>query len=75
MLRKDVVEAVEEGNFHVYPVETVDEGIEILTGVPAGERDEEGNYPEGTINYKVEQRLAELAEKRAKFAKSAEGEE
>jgi len=75
MLRKDVVEAVKEGSFHVYPVESVDEGIAILTGMPAGERDEEGNYPEGTINAKVEQRLAELAEKRAKFAKSAEEEE
>jgi lon-related putative ATP-dependent protease len=75
MLRQDVVDAVEEGTFHVYPVETVDQGIEVLTGVPAGERDEEGNYPEGTVNYKVERRLAELAEKRSSFGKAAEGEE
>ena len=72
MLRRDVVEAVEDGEFQIYAVETVDQGIEILTGVPAGERDDQGNYPEGTINYKVEQRLAELAERRARFAKSAE---
>jgi lon-related putative ATP-dependent protease len=72
MLRQDVVEAVEAGQFHIYPVETVDQGIEILTGLPAGERDEEGNYPEGSINYLVETRLIELAEKRARFAKSAE---
>jgi predicted ATP-dependent protease len=72
MLRQDVVEAVEAGQFHIYPVETVDQGIEILTGLPAGERDEGGNYPEGSINYLVETRLTELAEKRAEFAKSAE---
>jgi lon-related putative ATP-dependent protease len=75
MLRQDVVDAVEEGRFHVYPVETVDEGIEILTGETAGERDEEGNYPEGTINARVQQRLTALAEKRARFAKSASEEE
>jgi len=72
MLRRDVVEAVEDSEFQIYAVETVDQGIEILTGVPAGERDDQGNYPEGTINYKVERRLAELAEGRARFAKSAE---
>ncbi len=72
MLRQDVVDAVKEGAFHIYPVETVDEGVEILTGVPAGERDEEGNYPKGTVNAGVQQRLAELAEKRAEFAKSAQ---
>jgi lon-related putative ATP-dependent protease len=75
MLRQDVVKAVDAGQFHIYPVETVDQGIEILTGVPAGERDEEGNYPEGSINYLVEARLAELAEKRAEFTRVAkEGE-
>lgn len=74
MLREDVVEAVERGDFHVYPVGSVDEGIEILTGVPAGERDEEGSYPEGTINARVEERLAELAEKRARFGETAEEE-
>jgi lon-related putative ATP-dependent protease len=75
MLRQDVVEAVDTGQFHIYPVETVDQGIEILTGVPAGERDEEGNYPEGSINRLVEARLAELAEKRAQFTKAAKEEE
>jgi lon-related putative ATP-dependent protease len=74
MLRQDVVEAVDTGQFHIYPVETVDQGIEILTGVPAGERDEEGNYPEESINRLVETRLAELAEKRAEFTKTAKGE-
>jgi lon-related putative ATP-dependent protease len=67
MLRQDVVEAVAEGQFHVYAVETVDQGIEILTGVPAGERDEEGQYPEGSVNARVAQRLRALAEKRREF--------
>ncbi len=72
MLRQDVVEAVAAGQFHIYPVETVDQGIEILTGVPAGERDEAGNYPEGSINYLVQARLAELARKQAAFGAKAE---
>jgi lon-related putative ATP-dependent protease len=71
MLRQEVAETVEAGQFHIYPVETVDQGIEILTGVPAGERDQEGNYPEGSINYLVQRRLSELAEKRSKFGESA----
>jgi lon-related putative ATP-dependent protease len=75
MLRRDVIQAVEDGQFHVYPVETIDQGIEILTGVPAGERDEEGNYPEGSVNARVEQRLAAIAEKRARFAAQFKSEE
>ena len=63
MLRQDVIRAAEEGKFHIYPVETVDEGIELLTGMPAGEPDEEGKYPEGTVNGRVQQALIELAEK------------
>jgi lon-related putative ATP-dependent protease len=68
MLRHDVVEAVSQGQFHVYPVATVDEGIELLTGVAAGERDEESRFPEGSINQLVEERLIELAEKHRDFA-------
>ena len=63
MLRQDVVEAVEKGEFYVYPVKTVDEGIELLTGLPAGEPDESGSYPEGTLNGMVERRLTELGKK------------
>jgi lon-related putative ATP-dependent protease len=69
MLRQDVVEAVEAGQFHVYPVETIDQGIEILTGRSAGEPDEAGEYPEGSLNYLVKQRLTELAEQRQAFSK------
>jgi hypothetical protein len=64
VLRSDVVQAVREGKFHVYAVSTVDEGIALLTGVPAGEPDAEGNYPEGTVNYLVQKRLLEMAEEK-----------
>ncbi|MBN2205084.1 MAG: AAA family ATPase [Thermoleophilia bacterium] len=63
MLRRDVVEAVAAKQFAVYPIATVDEGIEVLTGVPAGEPDDEGLYPDGTVNRLVADRLAEMAEK------------
>ena len=63
MLRKDVVEAIAENQFHVFPVQTIDQGIELLTGVPAGERDADGVYPEGSINRLVEERLRAMAEK------------
>ncbi len=71
MLRKDVIRAVEEGKFHIYPISTIDQGIELLTGVKAGEKDEEGNYPEGTVNFLVDKKLRELAEGLKAFA--AEG--
>ncbi|MCW4050170.1 MAG: AAA family ATPase [Candidatus Bathyarchaeota archaeon] len=62
MLKEAVVEAIKEGKFHIYPVKTIDEGIEVLTGVPAGELHEDGSYPEGTINYFVQVKLNELAQ-------------
>ena len=67
MLRPDIVEATQNGDFHIYPIETIDEGIELLTGRPAGERDADGNYPEDSINYLVAERLDELAETRQEF--------
>ncbi len=73
MLRQDVVAAAEAGQFHIYPVRTVDEAIELLTGMPAGERDEEGNFPEGTLNYLVEARLIEMAERQRDFSSSDSG--
>ncbi|HCX65778.1 MAG TPA: ATP-dependent protease, partial [Eubacteriaceae bacterium] len=57
MLKEEVLEAVEEGRFHIYAVKTIEEGIEILTGLPAGEQDEEGEYPEGSVFAKVKERL------------------
>ena len=67
MLRHDVVEACAQGKFHVYPVRTVDEGIELLTGVPAGERDDEGLFPDNTINQRVEVKLLVFAEQARAF--------
>jgi lon-related putative ATP-dependent protease len=60
MLRHDVVEAAEAGKFSIYAVENVDQAIAILTGLPAGEADAKGNYPGGSVNCKVAERLAEL---------------
>ncbi len=57
MLRADVVDAIEKKKFHVYAIKTVEEGIELLTGVPAGEADENGHYPEGTVFRAAETRL------------------
>ncbi len=67
MLRKDVVEAAAAGKFHIYPVQTIDHGAEILTGVPAGEKTKEGTYPPGTVNHLVDQKLLELAQKMKAF--------
>jgi predicted ATP-dependent protease len=64
MLRQDVRDAVRAGQFQIYAVETVDQGMEILTGAPAGEREASGKFPEGSVNARVEARLIELAAKR-----------
>ena len=64
MLRQDVVDAVRANKFRIYAVETIDQGIEILTGVPAGEADASGKFPEGSVNQKVEARLIDFASKR-----------
>ncbi|MFB6263519.1 MAG: Lon protease family protein [Bradymonadaceae bacterium] len=72
MLRRDVCEAVAEDQFQIYGVETVDEAVELLTGEPAGEADETGEFPEGTVNYKVQKRLAEFAETAREFASADE---
>jgi predicted ATP-dependent protease len=75
MLRRDVVEAAEKGKFHIYPVTTVEEGIEILTGMKAGELQEDGTYPEGTLFQKVDDKLREMAEMEKEFGKGKEDEE
>ncbi len=71
ILRKDVVKAISEGKFHVWPIRTVDEGIELLTGVPAGVADEKGNYPENTVSYLVDRKLRTLAEGLKSFMEEA----
>ena len=70
MLRPDVVQAAENGDFHVYGVSHIHEGIALLTGLPAGERDSDGNFPEGSINAMVEERLREFAYARRNFSSS-----
>ena len=67
MLRADVVEAVRAGRFRVYPVDTVDQGMELLTGRAMGERRDDGTYPADTINHAIERRLRRFAEERAEF--------
>ena len=67
MLKEAVVEAVKAGKFHIYPVKTIDEGIEILTGVKAGKRQPDGAFEEDTVNSKVNKRLQEMAENLKKF--------
>lgn len=71
MLKDEVIEAVREGKFHIYPVKTIEEGIEILTDVPAGKRDEKGCYPEGTVFYKAQKKI----EKYARIVEEFDGEE
>ena len=73
MLRADVVEAVREGQFAVHAVETIDQGIEILTGVPAGQLDEDGAYPYGTINRVVSANLAALSARALALGRGIEG--
>ncbi|MDD1701189.1 MAG: AAA family ATPase [Methanoregula sp.] len=62
MLKEELLEAAKAGKFAIYPARTIDEGIEFLTGVPAGERQPDGSYKEGTVNYLVNRRLREMAE-------------
>jgi lon-related putative ATP-dependent protease len=61
MLRPDVVQAAAEGKFRVYPIHTIEEGIELLTGMPAGARREDGIFEEGTVNCLVDKELTRLA--------------
>ncbi|HXG50439.1 MAG TPA: ATP-binding protein [candidate division Zixibacteria bacterium] len=68
MLRPDVVEAVGAGRFHIYAVATVDEGIEVLTGVEAGRRGPDGRYPEDSVNGRVEKKLQRYAEQLRKLS-------
>ncbi len=67
MLKDEIVEAAKEGKFTLYPVTTINEGIEVLTGVKAGERRPDGTFEEGTVNYLVDRRLREMAETMKEF--------
>lgn len=74
MLSEEVVQAVKNGQFHIYPVKTIDEGLEILTGVKAGERQADGSFEEGTVNYLVDKELERLALAWREFEGEAEEE-
>lgn len=60
-LEDEIIEAVKKGKFHIYAISTIEEGIEILTGVPAGKKDKNGKFPLGTINYLAQEKLRKFA--------------
>lgn len=60
-LSDEVISAVKDGKFHIYAISTIDEGIELLTGVPAGKKDKDGHFPAGTINYLAYEKLKKYA--------------
>jgi predicted ATP-dependent protease len=67
MLKEEIVDAVRAGKFHIYSANTIDEGIEILTGIKAGERRPDGTFTDGTVNYRVDKQLKDMAEKLKEF--------
>ena len=67
MLKEEIVDAVKAGKFHIYPVKTIDEGIQMLTRVKAGIRQPDGTFEKETVNYMVDKRLKEIAEKLKSF--------
>jgi predicted ATP-dependent protease len=71
MLRSDVVEAVKNEKFRVYAVDHVEQAMELLTGMPAGMPNAEGIYPEGSINWSIQLRLAEWTSLRQQYATGA----
>ncbi len=75
MLREDVVAAVDDGNFGVFAVSSIDDALAILTGVETGERDDNGDFPEDSVNYRVEQQLIRYAGLRRSFAEGANGDD
>jgi predicted ATP-dependent protease len=70
MLNDEVTQAVRDGAFHIWAVKSIDEGLEVLTGMPAGEVDAEGNFPEGTVNHLVSGQLGRLADRLRRFGPS-----
>jgi lon-related putative ATP-dependent protease len=72
MLKEEVAAAVKEGKFHIYPVSTIDQGIEVLTGLKAGKRRKDGSFEPDSINDRVQKRLTSLAEKLRDFTKGEE---
>lgn len=67
MLKEEIIDAVKKEKFFIYAVKTIDEGIEVLTGMKAGKRQSDGTFQEGTVNYKIDLRLRNMAEKLKEF--------
>ena len=67
MLNQQVINAVTEGKFHFYSVATIDQCLELLTGLEAGQRNQQGEFPQGTINQQITAGLLHYAEKRRSF--------
>lgn len=65
-LSDEIIQAVKTGNFHIYSINSIEEGIEILTGVPAGKKDKSGRFPAGSINYLAYEKLKRYAENNKK---------
>ena len=70
MLHERVVTAVSQNKFHIWPVTTLDEGIELLMGLPAGQRQKDGSYPANTVHHAVQARLLQLAAELNNFGES-----
>ncbi len=73
MLREDIIKAAENHSFHIYPIEHVNDGMELLSGLSMGERNHDGIYPENTINRKIENRLTAMAEQRLIYSDASNG--
>ncbi|MFW6134121.1 MAG: Lon protease family protein [Elusimicrobiota bacterium] len=73
MLSDEVIESVKQEKFHIYPIEHVDQGIEILTGVKAGQRKEDGTFPKDTINYRVDNKLKRFSKVAKEFGEKEKG--
>ena len=67
MVRKDIMEVVRSGLFNIWPVKTIEEGIEVLTGVPAGKRKKNGKFPPGTVYRAIQNRLINHQKESLKF--------
>ena len=74
MLKPKVIEAVKKGKFHIYPISTIDKGMEILTSTEAGERGKDGSFPENTVNGRVQNKLKYLMKEQARLKREAEAE-
>ncbi len=73
MLREDVINAVNEGKFHIYAIDNVDDGIEILTGIKAGKANKQGVFPKNTVNWMVKQSLEKYYQRYVQYAKETLG--